>query len=50
LAYSASDTTSNGDGDVLVLLKAKHRPTPQRMQVLRQELAQKFPQETQHPA
>ncbi len=46
LAYSASDTTSNGDGDVLVLLTAKHRPTQQWMQVLRQDLAQKFPQET----
>jgi CzcA family heavy metal efflux pump len=46
LAYSASDTTSNGDGDVLVLLSAKHRPTQQWMQVLRQDLAQKFPQET----
>jgi CzcA family heavy metal efflux pump len=46
LAYSASDTTSNGDGDVLVLLTAKHRPTQQWMQALRQDLAQKFPQET----
>src|SRR5271168_4654978 len=46
LAYSASDTTSNGDGDVLVLLAAKHRPTQEWMQVLRQDLAQKFPQET----
>jgi multidrug efflux pump subunit AcrB len=43
LAYSASDTTSNGDGDVLVLLTAEHRPTQQWMQVLRQDLAQKFP-------
>src|SRR5277367_2005019 len=46
LAYSASDTTSNGDGDVLVLLAAKHRPTQERMQILRQDLAQQFPQET----
>ena len=46
LAYSASDTTSNGDGDVLVLLTAKHRPTLEWMQVLRQDFAQKFPQET----
>jgi multidrug efflux pump subunit AcrB len=45
LAYSASDTTSNGDGDVLVLLTAKHRPTQQWMQVLRQDFALKFPQE-----
>jgi len=46
LAYSASDTTSNGDGDVLVLLTARHRPTQQWMQILRQDFAQKFPQET----
>ncbi len=46
LAYSASDTTSNGDGDVLVLLAAKHRPTQEWMQVLRQDFAQKFPEET----
>jgi len=46
LAYSASDTTSNGDGDVLVLLAAKHRPTQEWMKVLRQDLAQKFPEDT----
>src|SRR6201987_282475 len=46
LAYSASDTTSNGDGDVLVLLAAKHRPTQEWMQVLRQDFARKFPQDT----
>jgi CzcA family heavy metal efflux pump len=46
LAYSASDTTSNGDGDVLVLLSAKHRPTQEWMKILRQDFAQKFPQET----
>jgi multidrug efflux pump subunit AcrB len=46
LAYSASDATSNGDGDVLVLLAAKHRPTQEWMQILRQDFAQKFPQET----
>jgi len=46
LAYSASDTTSNGDGDVLVLLATKHRPTQEWMQILRQDFAQKFPQET----
>jgi multidrug efflux pump subunit AcrB len=45
LAYSASDTTSNGDGDVLVLLAAKHRPTQEWMQILRQDFAEKFPQE-----
>jgi CzcA family heavy metal efflux pump len=46
LAYSASDTTSNGDGDVLVLLAPKHRPTQEWMKVLRQDFAEKFPQET----
>jgi multidrug efflux pump subunit AcrB len=46
LAYSASDTTSNGDGDVLVLLAAKHRPTQEWMQVLRQDFAKKFPEDT----
>jgi multidrug efflux pump subunit AcrB len=46
LAYSASDTTSNGDGDVLVLLAPKHRPTQEWMQVLRQDFAQKFPEDT----
>jgi multidrug efflux pump subunit AcrB len=46
LAYSASDTTSNGDGDVLVLLAANHRPTQEWMQILRQDFAEKFPQET----
>ena len=46
LAYSASDTTSNGDGDVLVLLAAEHRPTQEWMKVLREDLAQKFPEET----
>jgi multidrug efflux pump subunit AcrB len=46
LAYSASDTTSNGDGDILVLLAARHRPTQEWMQILRQDFAQKFPQET----
>src|SRR5258708_9697586 len=46
LAYSASDTTGRGDGDVLVLLAPKHRPTQEWMQILRQDFAQKFPQDT----
>ena len=46
LAYSASDTTSNGDGDVLVLLASGHRPTQEWMKVLRQDFAQKFPEDT----
>ena len=46
LTYSAGDTTSNGDGDILIALSAKHRPTQQWMRILRQDLAEKFPQET----
>ena len=46
LAFSSSDTTSNGDGDVLVSLAAKHRPTQEWMQLLREDFAQNFPQET----
>ncbi len=46
LAFSSSDTTSNGDGDILISLAAKHRPTQEWMTILRADLAQKFPQET----
>jgi multidrug efflux pump subunit AcrB len=46
LTYSASDTTSNGDGDILISLAGKHRPTQQWMRILREDLAKKFPQET----
>ena len=46
LAYSASDTTSNGDGDILISLAAKHRPTLEWMRILREDLATAFPQET----
>jgi multidrug efflux pump subunit AcrB len=46
LAYSADDTTSNGDGAILISLTEKHRPTQQWMQILREDLAEKFPQET----
>jgi multidrug efflux pump subunit AcrB len=46
LAFTATDATSNGDGDVLVALTAKHRPTQEWMRILRQDLAEKFPQET----
>jgi multidrug efflux pump subunit AcrB len=46
LAYSASDTTSNGDGDILISLAEKHRPTQEWMQILREDLTKKFPQET----
>jgi multidrug efflux pump subunit AcrB len=46
LTFSANDATSNGDGDVLVLLAAKHRPTQEWMKALRQDFAQKFPEDT----
>jgi len=46
LAFTATDATSNGDGDVLVALTPKHRPTQEWMRILRSDLAQKFPQET----
>jgi CzcA family heavy metal efflux pump len=46
LAFTTSDTTSNGDGDVLVQLASKHRPTQQWMSILRQDLNRDFPQET----
>src|SRR3984885_882092 len=46
LAFSASDTTSNGDGDILVQLTAKHRPTQEWMSILREDLNRVFPQET----
>jgi CzcA family heavy metal efflux pump len=46
LAFTTSDTTSNGDGDVLVELAPNHRPTQQWMGVLREDLNKAFPQET----
>ena len=46
LAFSASDTTSNGDGDILVQLTTKHRPTQEWMSILREDLNRVFPQET----
>jgi multidrug efflux pump subunit AcrB len=46
LAYSADDVTSNGDGAILISLTEKHRPTQQWMQILRDDFAKKFPQET----
>src|SRR6202030_928156 len=46
LAFTATDSTSNGDRDVLVALTPKHRPTQEWMQILRRDLALKFPQET----
>lgn len=46
LVYSTSDVTSNGDGDILVQLSAKHRPTQEWTRILRSDLAQVFPEET----
>ena len=46
LAFTASDTTSNGDGDVLVALTPKHRPTQEWISILRDDLNRAFPQET----
>lgn len=46
LAFTSSDTTSNGDGDVLVALAPKHRPTQQWMTILREDLNRTFPQES----
>jgi CzcA family heavy metal efflux pump len=46
LAFTTSDTTSNGDGDVLVQLAPKHRPTQEWMGILRDDLNRVFPQET----
>jgi CzcA family heavy metal efflux pump len=46
LAFTTSDTTSNGDGDVLVQLASKHRPTQEWMSILREDLNRVFPQET----
>jgi CzcA family heavy metal efflux pump len=46
LAFTTSDTTSNGDGDVLVQLAPKHRPTQEWMSILREDLNRVFPQET----
>jgi hypothetical protein len=46
LAFTSSDTTSNGDGDVLVELAPKHRPTQEWMSILREDLNNAFPQET----
>jgi multidrug efflux pump subunit AcrB len=46
LAYSADDTTSNGDGAILISLAENHRPTQEWMRILREDLAKKFPQET----
>ncbi len=43
LAYSDSATIGLSDGEILVALKGKHRPTPDYVKRLRRELPQQFP-------
>jgi len=43
LAYSDSATVSLADGEILVALKGKHRPTPEYVKQLRRDLKQEFP-------
>ena len=46
LAFSDSATIGNGDGEILISLKEKHRPTPDYTRELRTRLAAVFPAET----
>ena len=46
LAFSDSSTVGSGDGEILISLAAKHRPTPEYTTVLRENLGKKFPAET----
>jgi multidrug efflux pump subunit AcrB len=46
LAFSDSATIGNGDGEILISLKEKHRPTPEYTRELRARLAAAFPAET----
>jgi len=46
LAFSDSITNGNGDGDILISLKANHRPTLEYTRKLRSALAAQFPAET----
>jgi multidrug efflux pump subunit AcrB len=46
LAFSDSATIGNGDGEILISLKEKHRPTPEYTRELRTRLAAVFPAET----
>jgi CzcA family heavy metal efflux pump len=45
-AYIDNGTVSNGDGEILVALKEKHRPTADYVARLRQELPRRFPGST----
>src|SRR3954447_12969315 len=46
LAFSDSPTNGSGDGEILISLKPKHRPTIEYTRQLRQALAGRFPSET----
>jgi multidrug efflux pump subunit AcrB len=46
LAFSDSSTSGSGDGEILVSLKAKHRPTIEYTRELRSRLATRFPADT----
>src|SRR5271168_3811643 len=43
LSYSNSAPVGTGDGDILVSLEPKHRPTAEYMHALRSKLTQEFP-------
>jgi multidrug efflux pump subunit AcrB len=46
LAFSDSATIGDGDGEILVSLKAGHHPTPEYERQLREKLSARFPAET----
>jgi multidrug efflux pump subunit AcrB len=43
LSYSNSETVGNFDAEILVSLQAKHHPTAEYIETLREELPQQFP-------
>ena len=43
LAFSDNATISSADGEILVSMTDKHKPTPYYMRLLRERLHQKFP-------
>jgi multidrug efflux pump subunit AcrB len=46
LAFSDSATNGDGDGEILISLNSKHRPTLEYTRKLREDLIAKFPAET----
>ena len=46
LALSDSATVGSGDGEILISLNVKHRPTPEYTRILREQLSRKFPSDT----